>query len=486
MLLARYSGQDDIAVGTPIAGRNHADLENQIGFFVNTLVLRTDLSEDPTFRELLGRVRQVSLAAYDYQDLPFEKLVEELQPQRHLSRSPLIQVLFQLLSFSRQDLALPGLELSRMPASSQRVRFDLEMHLWQQPKNLRGEVVYSTDLFDRATIERMVDHFVTLLVGIVTDADRRLSELPMLTEPERQQLLVEWNDTFVENPRERCVQEVFEEQVERTPASVAVVFEDQQLTYRKLNERANQLAHYLRSLGVGPESLVGLYMRRSPELVVGILGILKAGGAYVPLDVEYPLRRIQFMLADGQAGFLVTQHSLLDRLPANDCQVVCLDTDAPNLQDLARSNPAVNGGADNLAYVMYTSGSTGVPKGVAMPHSALVNLIDWHRHDPHLMQPARTLQFASCNFDVSFQEMLTTWCCGGTLVLISEEARRDPSVLWKIIVESRIERLFMPYVALQQLATTANVAAAGLRRHRFRWRSIAVDTGNPAPVAGSQ
>ena len=245
VLLARYSGQHDIAVGTPIAGRNQAELEDQIGFFVNTLVLRSDLSTNPTFRELLHRVRQVSLEAYDHQDLPFEKLVEELQPERHVNRSPLVQVLFQLLNLSEQELTLEGLELSALPAVSPRVRFDLELHVWQQPRGLRGEVVYSTDLYEAATIERMMGHFVSLLEGIVADADQTIGQLPLLTARERQQLLVEWNDTAVDYPSDLCVHELFEQQVEKTPNAVAVVFEDQQLTYRELNARANQLAHHL-------------------------------------------------------------------------------------------------------------------------------------------------------------------------------------------------------------------------------------------------
>ena len=333
VLLARYSGQHDIAVGTPIAGRKQAELEDQIGFFVNTLVLRSDLSTNPTFRELLHRVRQVSLEAYDHQDLPFEKLVEELQPERHVNRSPLVQVLFQLLNLSEQELTLEGLELSALPAVSPRVRFDLELHVWQQPRGLRGEVVYSTDLYEAATIERMMGHFVSLLAGIVADADQTIGQLPLLTAGERQQLLVEWNDTAVDYPSDLCVHELFEQQVEKTPDAVAVVFEDQQLTYRELNARANQLAHHLRSQGVGPETLVGLCVERSIELVVGILGILKAGGAYLPLDADYPSQRLQFMLADAAASHLVSQAALLSRIPTADCQVTCLDSQVEELAD---------------------------------------------------------------------------------------------------------------------------------------------------------
>jgi non-ribosomal peptide synthetase component F len=287
--------------------------------------------------------------------------------------------------------------------------------VWQRVERedeLQGTVVYSTDLFDPGTIERLVGHFVTLLEGVVADVDQRISALPLLTEAERHQLVVEWNNTTVAYPREKCVHHLVEEQVERTPDAIAVVFEGQELTYRELNERANQFAHYLHSLGVGPKSLVGLCLERSLNLAIGILGILKVGGAYLPLDADDPYQRLEFLLQDAAIKHLVTQKALLDRLPANACGVTCVDVDAVKWDHCGRSNPAVEVVADNLAYVMYTSGSTGVPKGVAMPHAPLVNLIDWHRHDARLRQPARTLQFATCTFDVSFQEMLTTWSCG--------------------------------------------------------------------------
>jgi amino acid adenylation domain-containing protein len=415
-LLARYSGQDDIAVGTPIAGRNHAALEDLIGFFVNTLVLRTSLAGDPTFRELLGRVREVSLAAFDHQDLPFEKLVEELQPQRRVNRNPLVQAFFQSLSFSDKDLALGELEVTRIPSASGRARFDLEMHLWQKPQGIRGSVVYSTDLFDQPTMERMVGHFVTVLEAIVADVDQRLSELPLLTAPERQQLLAEWNDTAVEYPRDQCVHQRFEQQVERTPDAVAVVFQDQQFTYRELNRRSNQLAHCLRSLGVGPETLVGLCLERSVDLVVGILGILKAGGAYVPLDADYPRSRLEFMLADAQVKFLVTQERLLSRLPATDCQLVCVDRDAARLKNSAGSNPSVNAAADNLAYVMYTSGSTGQPKGVAIRHASILRLV--LGNDYATFGPDRVfLQLATVSFDASTFELWGSLLHGAKLVI---------------------------------------------------------------------
>src|SRR5215212_5895560 len=312
-LLARYSGQEDVAVGSPIAGRTQAETEELIGFFVNTLVMCTDLSGDPSFREVLSRVREVALGAYDHQDLPFEKLVEELQPERDLSRVPLSQVFFALQNVPREDLKLPNLTLERRNVEGGTVKFDLSLFLFEEDQGLKGRLVYNADLFDDATIERMLGHLQTFLRGIVEDPDQRLSELPLLSEDERHQLLVEWNDTATEYPRDRCVHELFEEQVESTPDAVAVVFEEQQLTYRELDRRANQLAHRLRALGVGPEVLVGICVERGIDLVVALLATLKAGGAYMPLDPSYPLERLAFMLEDTDAPVLVTQGYLRER-----------------------------------------------------------------------------------------------------------------------------------------------------------------------------
>jgi amino acid adenylation domain-containing protein len=459
-LLARYSGQEDISVGTSIAGRTHSELEGLIGFFVNTLVLRTDLSGDPTFRDLLGRVREVSLGAYDHQDLPFEKLVEELQPQRDLSRSPLVQVLFQLLNFSDKDLALLGLEMSRLPSSSERVRFDLEMYLWQQARNVRGVIIYSTDLFEAATIERMVGHFVTLLEGVVADADQRFSELPLLTKAEHRQLLVEWNNTAIDYPRDKCVHELFEQQVERIPDALAVIFEGQQLTYRELNERTNQLAHYLRSRGVGPETLVGLCLERSVELVVGILGILKAGGAYVPLSMDYPRPRLEFMLQDAAVDFLVTQHRLLDRLPASGRQVFCLDTEAGHLRQMPRSNPPGSFAAGNLAYVMFTSGSTGQPKGVAIRHTSIARLVFGTNYAT--FGPDRVfLQLAPVAFDASTFELWGALLHGAKLV-IAPDGLPDFQQLEDLIQQNGVTTLWLTATLFNQLVDQRPEALAGV------------------------
>ena len=281
-----------------------------IGFFVNTLVLRTDLSGNPTFRQLVSRVRDVCLGAYAHQDLPFEKLVEELQPERDLSRNPLFQVMFHLQNAPRPLPQVSGLSFERMEIETRTSQFDLALFLRERDGKLIGFLEYNTDLFDRSTIERMVGHFQTLLEGIVADPDQSISTLPLLTEEEKHQLLVEWNDTAADYPKDSCIHELFEAQVERTPEAIAVQFEGKQLTYRELNSRANQLAHYLQGLGVGPEKLVGICVERSLEMVVGLLGILKAGGAYVPLDPAYPRERLAFMLEDSQFSVLLTQQSI--------------------------------------------------------------------------------------------------------------------------------------------------------------------------------
>jgi amino acid adenylation domain-containing protein len=357
-----------------------------------------------------------------------------------------------LLSYSDEGLTLPELKVSRLPQSGGRVRFDLEMYLWQpaaREDSLRGTVVYSTELFDAATIGRLVCHFATLLEGIVADADQKISALPLLTEAERRQLLVEWNDTAVEYPGDKCVHQLFEEQVERMPGAVAVVFEGQELTYRELNDRANQLAHHLRSLGVRPETLVGLCLERSPGLVVGILGILKAGGAYLPLDADYPTQRLQFMLTDANVEFLVTQHELLVHLPASDCQVVCLDTDAAKIQVQPWSNPSLNVGADNLAYVMFTSGSTGQPKGVAIRHASIARLV--FGNDYTIFGPDRVfLQLATVSFDASTFELWGALLHGAKLV-IAPAGLPDFRQLEEVLKKNRVTTLWLTATLLNQV-----------------------------------
>ncbi|MEG4838969.1 amino acid adenylation domain-containing protein [Microcoleus sp. B9-D4] len=417
-LLYGYTGQEDILVGSPIASRNSSQTESLIGFFVNTLVLRSDLTGNPTFRELLNRVREVALGAYAHQDVPFEKLVEELQPNRDLSHSPLFQVMFAFQSASEFALELPGLSLNCQQIHSGTANFDLTLELKATATGIRGWFEYSLDLFESATIARMARHFQNLLEGIVANPSARLSDLPMLAEAERQQLLFEWNNTGVNYFQNECVHRLFEAQAAKTPDAVAVRFECQSLTYRELNDRANQLAHYLHSFGVKPDAIVGVYIERSLDAIVGILGILKAGGAYLPLDPIYAKERLAFMLEDAGVKVLLTQAELKAETPAqNNISVICLDAEWQTIAQQNKSNPESAVGPENLAYIIYTSGSTGKPKGVMVQHQSLANYTQAASVEYGIEPGDRILQFASLSFDASAEEIYPCLTRGATLVL---------------------------------------------------------------------
>jgi len=426
-LLYRYTGQEDVVVGSPIANRNRSEIEGLIGFFVNTLALRTDLSGNPTFRELLGRVREVTLGAHARQDLPFEKLVQDLQPERDLSRTPLFQVMFTFQNAPAEALALPGLTVNPLEIETETAQFDLTLSMEETGQGLKGVVKYNTDLFDAATIERMIGHFRILLEGAVVNSEQRLWELPLLTEAERHQLLVAWNDTEADYPKDKCIHQLFEEQMVRTPGAVAVVFEGERLTYAELNRRANQLAHCLQKLGVGPEVLVGICVERSLETVVGLLGILKAGGAYVPLDPVYPEERLAFMLEDAQVPVLLTQQRLVEGLPEHEASVVCLDMDCEAIAGESEDNLASGVIADNLAYVIYTSGSTGRPKGVAIAHRSTVALLHWAEEVFRAEDLAAVLASTSICFDLSVFELFVPLSRGGKVIL-TENALQLPNL----------------------------------------------------------
>jgi len=443
-LLHRYTGQDDIIVGTPIANRNRVEFERLIGFFTNTLVLRTDLSGNPRFRELLWRVREVALEAYAHQELPFEKLVAELQPERNVSYHPLFQVMFvhqhvpESLSWPATPLPASSVSASHAPdAVGGTSKFDLTLFMMEIDKGLRGVIEYNTDLFKATTIMRMIGHFQTLLTGIAAHSDQRLSEFPLLTEAEQLQLLVAWNDTRRDYPQDRCIHELFEAQVQRTPDAVVVVFEDKSLTYRELNAHANQLAHFLRVLGVGPEVLVTICIERSLEMVIGLLGILKAGGAYVPLDPAYPQARLAFMLEDSQAPVLLTQQRLVAGLPAHQAQVVCLDTDWAAIAQEPEETPANNTVAEQLAYVIYTSGSTGTPKGVQIPHRTVVNFLQTMRQQPGVTEHDVLLAVTTLSFDIAALELFLPLIVGARVVLISRAAVADGRQLLQTLADTK-------------------------------------------------
>ncbi len=426
ILLFRYTGQKDLVIGTATANRTVQEIEDLIGCFFNTLVLRTKIGSNPNFHELLAQVKQTTLDAYEHQHLPFEKLVEELQLPRDMSRSPIFQVMFILQNApTRHALQLTGLTLTSLMLDPGRAQLDLNCHMWEEGEELRGFFEYNTDLFEASTIERMQGHFQTLLEGIVANPSKPISILPLLTKTEQRQLLVEWNHTQAEYPQDQCIHQLFEAQVEKTPDAVALVFEDQQLTYRQLNHKANQLAHYLLSLGVKPEVLVGIDIERSLEMVIGLLGILKAGGAYLPLDPTYPAARLAFMLEDAQVPVLLTQSSLKKGLPKTMAQVLCLDVEAEILSQLSTENLASQVAPENLAYVIYTSGSTGKPKGVKIQHRSLTNFLLSLHQNPGLSEQDTLLAITTISFDIAALELYLPLIVGAKIVLVSREVAAD-------------------------------------------------------------
>jgi len=385
-LLHRYTGEEDILVGTPVAGRHRAELEPLVGFFVNTLVLRTDLSGDPTFVELLKRVREAALGAYANQDVPFERLVEELAPERSLSHTPLFQVAFALQNTPRGRLQLRGLEAELVEAQGASAKFDLMLQAEASDGELRFAFTYSPELFDRATIERMAGHYRVLLTAAVACPEARLSELPLLTEEERRRLLVEFNDTARDYPASDCVHHLFARQAALTPDAPALVCGSEQLTYSELDARANCLARHLHRLGVTVESRVAVMLGRAAELPVALLAVLKAGGCYVPLDPQYPAERLRLTLSDSGAELLVTDSrllagsTLLDGLGADGrARALCIDTSAGAIASEEDSDPCVRLDPSALSHVIYTSGSTGHPKGVAITHASTCQMLRWAR-----------------------------------------------------------------------------------------------------------
>ncbi|HEX2252566.1 MAG TPA: condensation domain-containing protein, partial [Thermoanaerobaculia bacterium] len=380
VLLHRYAGQDDFAVGTPVAGRLRMEVEPLIGFFVNTLVLRARMAGDPSFADHLVVTRDAALDAFAHQEVPFERLVEALEPQRRMDRSPLFQVMFAFQNAPRERLALGGVELAPFRVEGTTAKFDLTLAMVERGGGLGGTLEYRTDLFDEATIERLLGHWRTLLAGIVAEPEARLSSLPLLSGAERRQVLEEWNATSTPYPREATIHGLFAAQAAATPESVAVVFAGRELRYRELAAASRRLARRLRSAGVGPEVRVGLWMERSLELPVALLAVLEAGGAYVPLDPDYPAERLAFMMADAGLSVLLAQGSLMDRLPPHELPVVLLEEGEAAAEGAATDGlvphlePSVTG-PESLAYIMYTSGSTGRPNGVCVPHRGVVRLV---------------------------------------------------------------------------------------------------------------
>jgi amino acid adenylation domain-containing protein len=461
ILLSKYSGSDDVVVGSPIAGRTRKEAEALIGFFVNTLALRTDLGGDPTFREVLRRVREVTLGAYKHQDLPFEKLVAELQPERSLSHSPLFQVMLSLRPPKGPAPELAGLRVHELAVDSEAVDFDLVVGFVAHARGLRANLTYNTDLFRRNTARRMLQHLARVLEQLATDPEVCLSELALLDEAGQHQVLNEWNQTQAAYAADQCLHELFEAQVARTPAAVAVVCEREAFTYQELNARANRLAHELRRLGVRPEVRVGLCIERSLDLIVGILGVLKAGGAYVPVASNYPADRLAFMLRDAEVTVLVTQERVRPALPAcPGVVVVSVEGSAGEVEAECAAPPVRRAAAENLCYIMYTSGSTGRPKGVMVTHANVVNFLTWARGAFDIGPETCLAQVTTPSFDISVLEMFLPLIAAGRVAIVSEDDRRHGRRL--------AERLVEQGATLMQTTPSA-------------WRSL-LDDGWRAPV----
>ncbi|MEO6719986.1 MAG: amino acid adenylation domain-containing protein, partial [Ferruginibacter sp.] len=453
ILLHRYSGQEDICVGTPVAGRQQQETEELIGFFVNTLALRSEVNANDAFIKFLEQIKVTTMEAYQHQDIPFEKVVEEVSKVRDLNRSPVFQVMFVLRNTPDvPELPLGETMLTREQYKHTTAQFDLTLFVTETTRGLQCAVEYSTDLFVEATIGKMVTHFSVLLGSIVNHPGQKIGALKMLTDVEEQQLLVEFNNTKVDFPKEKTIVSLFEEQVKRTPATIAAVFENERITYHQLNERANKLAHYLQARGITPGTLVPLCVERSFDMIIGVLAILKAGAAYVPIDPYFPAERVSYILKDTNADLIIGSKKSRPLLPFSDSITVLeIDgADVASISDLQGTNFKVAVAPDHIAYVLYTSGSTGKPKGVKMGGAGLVNLLSWQEKQ-FTNKHRRVLQFASLNFDVSFQEIFSTLCFGSCLYLVDADRRRDMSELAKDIATQELTHLFIPYIVLKNL-----------------------------------
>ncbi len=447
--LARHTGQTDIIVGTPLADRDRPEVQPLMGYFLNTLPIRTRLEGNPPFRRVLRQIHQTLMDAYSHSDIPFERLVELVVKHREPGRHPIYQVMFVLLEDSIVDLQISDVTSRTLWPHSGTSKNDLRLDIHATSDEWICQIEYATDLFTQPLIERFAVQFQTLLEEITSTPEAFIQQLPLLTESETQQIVKKWNQTSVIFHDVQTIHQFFERQVELTPESDAIVFNDSRMSYRQLNERANALANRLISSGTKPESLVGLFADRSLETMVALLGILKAGAAYVPLDPSYPEARLRSIIHDARIEIVILQEHLSAQLTEGNFQrIVLKSSDSNDVSNV--ENPPHIAGPSHLAYVLYTSGSTGRPKGVAMEHRALTNLIQWQIHQYPSHEHFRTLQFASLGFDVSFQEIFSTWCSGGTLVLIDENTRRDMSLFFKYIESEQLERIFVPFVVLQQ------------------------------------
>ena len=461
-LLFRYSGQADIVVGSPIANRPRVELEGLIGFFVNSLPLRTDLSGNPTFRELLGRVHKVAMEAYSYQDLPLEKMAETVRQERTLSHSPVFQVMFALQNESGLALTLPGLTVRRLEVDNGTAKFDMILSMMETPEGIRASLEYNTDLFDKATVLRMAAHFESLAEAAVADPLARIAQMPLLSPAERQQILVDWNKTDRPFMRDKCLHELFIDQAARTPGAVAVSYAGESLTYAELDARSNQLARYISRLGVAPDDPVGLSVDRSLDMIVAMLAILKAGGAYLPLDPAYPLERTAFLVRDAGAKLLLTQERFLQALPERCARIVRIDSDWPDISSEGDAPVASAAAADNIAYVIYTSGSTGIPKGVAVSHRAVNRLVS--NTDYLQVEPSDVVaQASNASFDAATFEIWGALLNGAKLVGVSRDEMLAPHRFAKKIRDEKITAIFLTTALFNHFAREAPDAFSSLR-----------------------
>ncbi|AFY82809.1 non-ribosomal peptide synthetase [Oscillatoria acuminata] len=453
ILLGRYSGQGDILIGSPIANRTSQELEPLIGFFVNTLVLRTDVSDNSSVVDLLARVRNIALDAFAHQDLPFEKLVEALQPERDLSRTPLFQVMFVLQNAPMSVVQLPGVCMTPVELHSGTAKFDLTLYVTETEGGLKANLEYNRDLFTPATVARMGEHFHNLLTAIAANPQQRVSALP-LASPAEQALLTEWNRTKADYPRHCTIPDLFEAQVERTPDAVAFVCGDRTLTYRELNRQANQLAHVLQQSGVTNETIVGIAIERSLLAAVGILGILKAGGAYLPLDPAYPQERLGFMLKDAGVSLLVTQQHLLTIFPSHSIPTICLDSEGERLGNQSPENPQRQLTPDAIAYIIYTSGSTGTPKAVQGLHRGAINRFAWMWKTYPFALKEVCCQKTSLNFVDSVWELFGPLLQGIKTVIIPDKIVKNPQKFIEVLAQEQVTRLVLVPAFLSVLLET--------------------------------
>jgi len=402
ILLSRYSGQEDIIVGSPIAGRPHADLQRIVGMFVNTLAMRNFPKGEKTFKDFLQNVKKNALSAYENQDYQFDALVEKLDIRKDLSRNALFDTMFVLQNTDAEGIDIDSLKFKPYSFENKISKFDITLSAVEAGEEIAFNIEYCTKLFKRETIERVIEHFINILREVVENPEIKISEIEMLSKEEKRKILVDFNDTKADYPKDKTIHELFEEQVEKSPDNIAVVFEDKKLTYRELNEKANRLARILREKGVEPDTIVGIMVERSLDMIIGIMGILKASGAYLPIDPEYPQERIEYMLGDSNTKILLTQYHLMNKVKFEG---IIINLEDKKLYNRNKDNLKSINKPNDLAYVIYTSGSTGIPKGVMVEHKGVANLYSYFRKEYNITNKDNIIQFASCSFDAAVWEM---------------------------------------------------------------------------------